>query len=467
MPKRKAGVSTIPGAVAPLTAPFLSFEEGHNIILLYEHRLLHVYRRGEKPMAGKPQDGSKSGEIDKVASEACTRSGAFALLVSVLLFVLCVYWQNRKAEEALSDYASSRWNLAMFLEELQNDRIWKKYIESHPDADQVPLDRLIHAVVEMSVTSPPTAELPKSDELPIRSSIPQQPGNLTTPPPKTQLPKLDQVPGKSAGTQNPNSPLKRPMPPGGLSASEVLQVEPYEIARIVQFWRKLNDSDLLTKSRETSNYFDLSIAKWANRRGRVMYDNALTGVCTASEIDIPNKFAKSDRYVPKINDEALMNCVTFRDVKELAQFELPQIFTSIQLGDRIARDVDLSPGSLPKEPYAASLVAEALLFFALVYFSAFAREAVSTESFPTRGTLFGAFSRTRWMLIVLLLALWTPFLACCAVAFASGKILLGLGAALVLFATFSAQRTLAGKSFFESIRPTAFLATHFRRITGG
>jgi hypothetical protein len=196
-----------------------------------------------------------------------------------------------------------------------------------------------------------------------------------------------------------------------------------------------------------------------------MYDNVLTGICTASELEIPRRFFRSGQYVSRLNDEALMNCVTLRDLRELAQFELPQMSSPTQLGTRIARDVDLSPGSLPKDPYAASFVAEALLFFALVYFSAFAREAVSTESFPSRGTLFGAFSKTRWMLIVFLLALWTPFLACCAVAFTSEKILLGLEVIPVLSVTLWAQQTLGGKSFFGSISPFVFLASQYRRIT--
>jgi hypothetical protein len=56
-------------------------------------------------MAVDPLDGSlKPDEVNKVASEACTRAGAFALLVSVLLFVLCVSLQDRKADEALAGF---------------------------------------------------------------------------------------------------------------------------------------------------------------------------------------------------------------------------------------------------------------------------------------------------------------------------------------------------------------------------
>jgi hypothetical protein len=100
----------------------------------------------KKPMAVDPPDGStKLDEVNKVASEACTRAGAFALLVSVLLFVLCVTLQERKADEALAGYIAARLNLAMFLEEFQKNQTWQNYAASHPDADQKPLAQLIRA----------------------------------------------------------------------------------------------------------------------------------------------------------------------------------------------------------------------------------------------------------------------------------------------------------------------------------
>jgi hypothetical protein len=101
-------------------------------------------------MAVDPPDGSlKFDEVNKIASEACTRAGAFALLVSVLLFVLCASLQDRKADEALAGYVASRLNLAMFVEELQKNQIWQNYAASHPDADQKPLAQLVRATVEI------------------------------------------------------------------------------------------------------------------------------------------------------------------------------------------------------------------------------------------------------------------------------------------------------------------------------
>jgi hypothetical protein len=381
-------------------------------------------------MTGTPPSGSlKVDEIDKIASEACTRSGAFALLVSVLLLVLCISLQGRKADRALADYIAARENLVMFIDELPKDQMWQKYAESHSDADQKPLAQLMSAKIEM-VSSP-----------------------------KTVVQKPEDKPRKSVESNPPNSSNIAPAP-SNLTASVFFDVgELSEMSPIVQSWRTLNDSDMLTRGRESSNYFNFSITKWVNRRAKLMSENVLTGKCMVSEFEVPPRSFKSAQDVRRLNDEALMNCVTLRNLNELAQYELPQMSVPAQLGTKIWRDVDLSPGSLPKDPYAASLVAEGLLFFALVYFSAFVREAVSTEAFPARGTLFGAFSKTRGLLIVFYFALWAPFLSCFAAGLTSGNVLLGLGALPVFFATFSAHQTLAGKSFFESIRPSALLAS--------
>jgi hypothetical protein len=381
--------------------------------------------------ASPPSSSSqKVDDIDKVASEACTRSGAFALLVSVLLLVLCISLQGRKADRALADYIAARENLVMFIDELQKDQMWQKYTESHSDADQKPLAQLMSAKVEMGSS------------------------------PKTVVQKPEEKPRKSIESNPPNSSNMVPPAPTNLTVSFSFNVgELSEMSHIVQSWRTLNDSDMLTRGRESSNYFSFSIVKWVNRRGNLMYENVRTGKCMVSEFEMPPRLFKSAQDIRRLNDEALMNCVTLRDLSKLAQYELPQMPVPAQLGTKIGRDVDLSPGSLPKDPYAASLVAEGLLFFALAYFSAFTREAVSTESFPARGTLFGAFSKTRGLLIVFYFALWAPFMSCFAAGLTSGNVLPGLGVLPVFFATFSAHQTLAGKSFFESIRPSALLAS--------
>jgi hypothetical protein len=166
-------------------------------------------------------------------------------------------------------------------------------------------------------------------------------------------------------------------------------------------------------------------------------------------LEIPHKAQKSDNFIPTLDREALLRCMTLRDVRELAQFELPTISNPAQLGGRIKREIEITPGSLPRGPYMASVVVPVLLFFVMMYFGAFAREAVSSATFPAQGTLFSAFSRSRWTLIVFFLALWSPLIASLGVAAASRKWTLVACSLSICYAVLSAHLVLHRKSFWS------------------
>jgi hypothetical protein len=365
---------------------------------------------------------SADNELDKAASEACTRSGTFALLLSIVLFLLCSYWLGRKSDIALAKYISYRLNLAFSLAELQKDVVWNKYLESHPDATKKPLAHLIHATVEIrkTVVSRPLSEADRSAE--VSGKVPK---------PDTSGPRLS--------------------PPGGLTATTVDTIEIPELSSIAELWRNLNDAEMLTAGMDNSNYYRFSIVRWANRRGLLLYSNDVSNLCSEAEIERPRKFMKSAVVLPQLNEAALMNCVTVSDLLELSQFEMPQMTNPTDFGARVSREVEISLGSIPKEPYAATLVAEGLLVFVVVYFAAFTRQAVSSESFPARGTLFGGFSEPWWMLLFFLLALWMPFLASCAIAYASRNFLVCLGLPLVLIGTYSSHSSLSSQRYFGPI----------------
>jgi hypothetical protein len=89
--------------------------------------------------------------------------------------------------------------------------------------------------------------------------------------------------------------------------------------------------------------------------------------------------------VSSLGRELLLDCLTLHDIRELADFELPTIPDTTKFGVRGEREVDVSPGSLPRDLYLASLFAQAFMIFVLVYFNAFAREAVSSANFPAGG----------------------------------------------------------------------------------
>jgi hypothetical protein len=225
--------------------------------------------------------------------------------------------------------------------------------------------------------------------------------------------------------------------------------------RIAELLALLSDSDTLSRSRYVSRFFDVSIVRWASKRSNLMYGNAFSGLCTAEkEIEILDQGKKSsyaDYYVPKLDDRLMLSCLTFQDVQDLAHFELPTITNPTQLGSRDWTQIELSPGALPRDPYMATVVVEILMFFALVHFGAYAREAVLSPTFPATATLFGAFSRPPQTLLVMLFALWCPLLASLGVAVMSREWPLWICSALIFYSVLSIHRVLQGKSYFSTL----------------
>jgi len=264
---------------------------------------------------------------------------------------------------------------------------------------------------------------------------------------------------KHAGTSG-----VKPLPPTQLSVTVVsVEVGIDELRRLVDAVSKLNDSDTLTHTRQVSNFFDFSVARWVNKRNTLLYRNVINNHCTMKQLEVPTKGNKPAQFIPALTQEALLNCLTLRDVRELAKLELPPISNPIELGGRVGSVIDVSPGSLPRDPYSASLVAQGHLLFMLVYFGAFAGEAVSSAGFPAPGTLFGAFGRSYWTRLVFTLALWSPFIACTAVAYYSHKWPLWVLTGLVGVAVLSVHLVLQRKSYFAALNPLRALGRVINR----
>jgi hypothetical protein len=205
-------------------------------------------------------------------------------------------------------------------------------------------------------------------------------------------------------------------------------------------------------------FFEFSIIRWATKRDNLIYENMLRSMfgtmCFSGQWEIPYKEQKVEHFVPALDKDALLNCLTLRDVRELAQFEIPTFSNPMQFQGSVHRGVEVNPSSLmPKDLYMASVLAQLLLFFAIVHFGAFAREAVSSVGFPVQGTLFSAFSGSRGTLLVFLLALWSPVCVSLAVAVASRKWSLIPYSVLIGCATLFAYLVLQRKSFFSALNP--------------
>lgn len=373
---------------------------------------------------------SEPTSVDTAASAACTRSGAFGLLLTVTLSLLVPYWVERRNEDALGKYISDRANLANQIERLDEDLLWKEYNASNKAAESMSIAELMKVSVEG----------PKS----VLEVGAQTKASSTT----------------KAGVQrfDPSRPTT-PRPPTGLTVSSPpakLDV----LLPIVDLLNQLNDPELLNRVRKvSSNSFEFSIIRWATKRGNLMYENMVrtmpTNICFSGWYwEIPYKEQKVKDFVPALDKDALLNCLTLRDVRELAEFELPTFSNPIQLKGSIHREVDVNPSSLmPRDLYMASVLVQLLLFFVIVHFGAFAGEAVSSEGFPVQGTLFSAFYGSRGTLLVFLLALWSPLFASVAMAIASRKWSLVPYSVLIGCAILFAHLRLQSKSYFRTLNP--------------
>ena len=377
---------------------------------------------------GLTNNSSEPTKVDTAASESCTRSGVFALLLTVTLSLLVPYWVERRNEDALGKYISDRVNLANQIERLDEDLLWKEYKASNKAAESMSIAELMKVSVEGPKSVPEVGAQTKASS--------------TT----------------KAGVQrfDPSRPTT-PRPPTGLTVSSPpakLEV----LLPIVDLLNQLNDPELLNRVRKvSSNSFEFSIIRWATKRGNLMYENMVrtmpTNNCFSGWYwEIPYKEQKVKDFVPALDKDALLNCLTLRDVRELAQFELPTFSNPIQLKGSIHREVDVNPSSLmPRDLYTASVLLQLLLFFVIVHFAAFAREAVSSAKFPVQGTLFSAFYGSRGTLLVFLFALWSPLCASLTVVVASRSWSLIPYSVLIGCAVSFTYLVLQRKSFFGAL----------------
>jgi len=327
------------------------------------------------------------------------------LLLSLALVALIPYWAQEREETALGRYIALRLNLATSINQLGDDPQWQQYKAAHEAAESTPIEQLLKVLVET----------PSSDAHAKKEQL--------TPPTTVE-------------NETKQNATLVPPPPSNIRISTQIDT----IHEIVSSLRGLYDSGLLTNSRKVSGFYDYSIYLWDLKRHRLANRNMLSGTVVLSGAD--EKEFRHDK------DGLLLKYLTLRDVRELAQFELPKIPDSTRPGGRYGKEIDIAPGSLPRNLYMAAVFAEVLLLFIVMYFYAFTREAVSSPTFPAPGTLFSAFSRSSWTLAVFFIALWSPVAASLGVAVASRKLPLIVCSVLIGCAVLSVHITFRRKSYF-------------------
>jgi hypothetical protein len=374
----------------------------------------------EKEVVAKSSDSRDEDvptKIDGAASDACTRSGAFALLLSLALLSVIPYWWDRQDNVALGRYVALRLTLKTDVDLLDGDVFWQKYKSSNDAAESAPISSLVKIQVEETPPEANTLVLPRKTIATNRKISPP-----------------------TAATGAPAAPI-------GLRAIVTTQIG--ELQQIADTISQLDDSDLLTRSRSTSVFYNLGIYRWALKRNSLVNRDLYARACQPKGIQGSQKGQQREYYVPALGRELLLDCLTLHDIRELADFELPIIPDTTKFGVRGEREVDVSPGALPRDLYLASLFAQVVMICVIVYFNAFVREAVSSRNFPAQGTLFGAFSRSRWTLGAFAVSLSVPFVASTAVAALSRRWVLTVCAVLIGCVVASTITVLQRKSYWD------------------
>lgn len=385
--------------------------------------------------------------IDIAASKACTQSGAFALLLSLALCVLIANWMAYPREVAAARYITYRINLANQVRQLESDPVFQGYLDSNTSAASMSIAQLLALKVVTSETANP-------DRVSTQSP-PRALGDLG--------PVYSVVQPKSTSTSS-TAPPKGWRPESPRLLTVVISQPLSEMPSIVNFLDKLNDPRLLIASMKESNSFDVSIVQWVNKREDLAYRNQFLHACANGPLDIQRPHPEDATYdAPLLDNDAMLKCLTLEDVQELAGFELPRFADPPTIDGGLVPDVDIRPGSLPSNLYAASVVLLILLTFVVIYFGAFAREAVESATFPASGTLFGAFSKSNLTTLVLLVAVWIPALAAISVFVVSEKLLMLIGSIPVVASVVWVYIVLQRKSYFSSLRPRLFLAKAERK----
>jgi hypothetical protein len=359
-------------------------------------------------------------DVETASSTACGRAGTFALLIALALAAMCPEWIRLRELAALAEYMTWRVRLVLAIEYLDADETWKNYLEVSPNAEQLTLGELLAARVEVS-----------SSNSPVLSAPPVSPNTF--------------APSTSAVS------ALRLSPPTNLRISTNIAAVEY----IAEPLKKLNDASLLARSQKASNLAAISIARWITKRDQLQRrKDAVTIVGTptprahppATREDAPN----DPRSSSEVNETVGRLRMTY--IRTLSAYLAPVYDDPLRVAELRSIPVDFAPGALPKSLFWATVSAQLLLGFVVAYFTLFFREARQSSSFPSPGTLFGVFSRSRTAQIVFLSAVVAPALASVAVAAFARGWYVAATTAMVVVATLSAV-TSVWQSGLISVSP--------------
>jgi hypothetical protein len=240
-------------------------------------------------------------------------------------------------------------------------------------------------------------------ELPLKSKLNQtQSSPLVQSTPEGEKDKPDVKRKPSAPT------FSAPSAPSALKLISNL----WQVGEIIDLLNKLNDGRLLAKARSHSPQFDRSIYRWEMLRFRY-YLKWLERQGIVAIQEASKELGEETATIPK---NELPKALTIENVKELSDYEYPK-FSDIEPLRKEISQITLPPLGVPLSIFFATIILEFGLFFSIVYFRTYQREARLSESFPGPGTLFSVFNRTLTYRIIFKFMISFPAVASALLAF--------------------------------------------------
>ena len=239
-------------------------------------------------------------QLDARCSSSCTRAGLTILLFSALAFAMLSPLEKAKQLEAFGNYVTLRLGLKGILEQLETDPCWKTVVSREgSEVTSWVLSRLTEIYCEV-----PSVIKPKLSDPSNPSKIQKEKKT------EKNSPKLKKDKTPSA----PPTLSDIPAAPRLLAISFPM----WQFKRIADILTILGDGKLLYLARSYSYQFNWLIYRWEVLEDKMILDRSEMPVSTRP----PEKMGKGIRTIPR---EKLIKNLTLDNVKELSNYELPEL----------------------------------------------------------------------------------------------------------------------------------------------
>ena len=351
------------------------------------------------------------GTLDRTCSAACIKSGITALVFSAFALSLLHPLTQLEGLQALRKYTSSRLALQTALDFLDSDACWK-LLRTEPGLEKRPLVHLEKRTCLTTSDGKLITDTEVAAQAKAREAREREAKARHRPAPSSVAPS---APGASGTPAAPGPPAAPAAPTDLMVGMGSLAIDEIRKPLVA-----LGERETLAGATSIFPFrFGWNIYWWQRRA-----------------LDLSRQTTPDGKI-----DEANYNFdqnLSFNDAKALATFQ------PLDAGSVEQAILEETRITLPNARASLTLgfstnLIEFGILLSVLYFWIYQQEARAQSAFPARGTLFGAFSRSRTSLVVLYLLVSTPALCASLLAYHSprsvriGNLLVAVGVILLCY----------------------------------